>query len=120
MAAMRVGFVGWRGMVGSVLMKRMLDVGDFAHLDPVFFSTSGSGTPPAIGRPVPALRDVFDARVKVHVVVRRREREPRHPGIAGARRGRAAQRRNEGEPRGDPARATPPCLRPQGRTQRSS
>jgi aspartate-semialdehyde dehydrogenase len=59
---MRAGFVGWRGMVGSVLMQRMLDEGDFAHLDPVFFSTSGSGTPPAIGRAVPPLRDANDPR----------------------------------------------------------
>jgi aspartate-semialdehyde dehydrogenase len=62
MTTMRAGFVGWRGMVGSVLMQRMLDEGDFAHLDPVFFSTSGSGTPPAIGRPVPPLRDANDPR----------------------------------------------------------
>jgi aspartate-semialdehyde dehydrogenase len=59
---MRAGFVGWRGMVGSVLMQRMLDEGDFARLDPVFFSTSGSGTPPAIGRAVPPLRDANDPR----------------------------------------------------------
>lgn len=39
------GFVGWRGMVGSVLIQRMLDEGDFAHIDPVFFSTSNAGGP---------------------------------------------------------------------------
>ena len=33
-----VGLVGWRGMVGSVLMQRMQDEGDFAHIEPVFFS----------------------------------------------------------------------------------
>ena len=38
-----VGFVGYRGMVGSVLMQRMQDEGDFANLDPVFFSTSNAG-----------------------------------------------------------------------------
>ena len=38
-----VGFVGWRGMVGSVLMQRMQDEGDFAHIEPVFFSTSNAG-----------------------------------------------------------------------------
>ncbi len=38
-----VGLVGWRGMVGSVLMKRMRDEGDFALIDPVFFSTSNAG-----------------------------------------------------------------------------
>ena len=34
---MRVGFVGWRGMVGSVLIQRMLEENDFEDLDPVFF-----------------------------------------------------------------------------------
>jgi aspartate-semialdehyde dehydrogenase len=40
---LRVGFIGWRGMVGSVLMHRMREEGDFAGLDPVFFSTSNAG-----------------------------------------------------------------------------
>jgi aspartate-semialdehyde dehydrogenase len=62
MTTMRAGFVGWRGMVGSVLMQRMLDEGDFARVDPVFFTTSGSGTPPSIGRAVPPLRDANDPR----------------------------------------------------------
>lgn len=39
-----VGFVGYRGMVGSVLMKRMLEEGDFEGIDPVFFSTSQAGS----------------------------------------------------------------------------
>ena len=39
----RVGLVGWRGMVGSVLMDRMRAEGDFACIDPVFFSTSNAG-----------------------------------------------------------------------------
>ncbi len=40
----RVGFVGWRGMVGSVLMQRMLEEQDFARIDePVFFTTSQMG-----------------------------------------------------------------------------
>jgi aspartate-semialdehyde dehydrogenase len=38
-----VGLVGWRGMVGSVLMQRMQEEGDFAHIEPVFFSTSNAG-----------------------------------------------------------------------------
>ncbi|MGI9026348.1 MAG: aspartate-semialdehyde dehydrogenase [Burkholderiaceae bacterium] len=38
-----VGMVGWRGMVGSVLMQRMRDEGDFALIEPVFFSTSNVG-----------------------------------------------------------------------------
>ncbi len=43
MANRRVGLVGWRGMVGSVLMQRMREEGDFDHIDPVFFSTSNAG-----------------------------------------------------------------------------
>ena len=39
----RVGLVGWRGMVGSVLMDRMQTEGDFAFIEPVFFSTSSAG-----------------------------------------------------------------------------
>ena len=48
----RVGLVGWRGMVGSVLMQRMEAQGDFAHIEPVFFSTSNAGgeLPPSIAR----------------------------------------------------------------------
>lgn len=38
-----VGIVGWRGMVGSVLMQRMQQEGDFALLEPLFFSTSNAG-----------------------------------------------------------------------------
>ena len=40
---LRVGLIGWRGMVGSVLLQRMREENDFAGLDPVFFSTSNSG-----------------------------------------------------------------------------
>ena len=40
---MKVGFVGWRGMVGSVLLERMLAEGDFNGLQPVFFTTSNVG-----------------------------------------------------------------------------
>ena len=55
----RVGFVGWRGMVGSVLMDRMREENDFAQIDePVFFTTSQAGQAgPDIGRDVPPLRD---------------------------------------------------------------
>jgi aspartate-semialdehyde dehydrogenase len=59
---MRVGFVGWRGMVGSVLMQRMLEERDFDQIEPVFFSTSSvGGKGPAIGKPTPPLRDATDA-----------------------------------------------------------
>ncbi|EEG08929.1 aspartate-semialdehyde dehydrogenase [Pseudogulbenkiania ferrooxidans] len=56
---MRVGFVGWRGMVGSVLMQRMREENDFAQIsEPVFFTTSNvGGKGPDIGRDVPALKD---------------------------------------------------------------
>jgi aspartate-semialdehyde dehydrogenase len=40
---LRVGFIGWRGMVASVLMQRMREEKDFTGLDPVFFSTSNAG-----------------------------------------------------------------------------
>ncbi len=58
---MRVGFVGWRGMVGSVLMGRMNAEKDFDLIEPVFFTTSNiGGKGPDIGRDVPALRDARD------------------------------------------------------------
>ena len=58
MATLRVGFVGWRGMVGSVLMQRMVWEKDFRDFDPVFFSTSNvGGAGPAIGRDTPPLQD---------------------------------------------------------------
>src|SRR4030042_390805 len=54
----RVGLVGVRGMVGSVLMGRMLEEQDFKHIDPVFFTTSNvGGKGPAIGKDVPPLKD---------------------------------------------------------------
>lgn len=54
----RVGLVGWRGMVGSVLMDRMQAENDFALIDPVFFTTSNvGGQGPAIGRDTPPLKD---------------------------------------------------------------
>lgn len=57
---MRVGFVGWRGMVGSVLMGRMLEEGDFAHIEAEFFTTSNvGGAGPDIGRDIPALKDAY-------------------------------------------------------------
>ena len=55
---MRVGFVGWRGMVGSVLMQRMLDERDFDQIEPVFFTTSQVGQQgPAIGKEITTLKD---------------------------------------------------------------
>jgi aspartate-semialdehyde dehydrogenase len=46
----KVGLVGWRGMVGSVLMQRMAEEGDFDHIEPVYFSTSSvGGKAPTLG-----------------------------------------------------------------------
>jgi aspartate-semialdehyde dehydrogenase len=58
----RVGFVGWRGMVGSVLMQRMIEENDFTHIDePVFFTTSQTGQAgPDIGKTIPTLKDATD------------------------------------------------------------
>ena len=42
---MKVGLIGWRGMVGSVLLQRMQEENDFAGIEPVFFSTSQTGQP---------------------------------------------------------------------------
>jgi len=58
---MRTGFVGWRGMVGSVLMQRMKTERDFDHIEPVFFSTSQiGGEGPAIGKGNHRLQDASD------------------------------------------------------------
>ncbi len=56
-----VGLVGWRGMVGSVLMDRMQAEGDFAHIEPLFFSTSNAGgTAPAHAKNEAQLQDGYD------------------------------------------------------------
>ena len=57
----RVGLIGWRGMVGSVLMQRMREEKDFELIEPVFFTTSQTGQPgPEVGKDVPALKDAKD------------------------------------------------------------
>lgn len=58
----RVGFIGWRGMVGSVLMERMQQEGDFAFIpEPIFFSTTQIGQDgPNIGVPVQPLLDALN------------------------------------------------------------
>jgi len=57
----RVGFIGWRGMVGSVLMQRMREENDFANIEPVFFTTSQSGLAgPDVGKDIPSLKDAND------------------------------------------------------------
>src|SRR5438105_4935827 len=58
---LRVGIVGWRGMVGSVLVSRMREERDFDHIEPVFFSTTRAGTQaPAIGKSVELVKDAMD------------------------------------------------------------
>src|SRR5574338_647252 len=54
----KVGLIGWRGMVGSVLVQRMREERDFDLIDPVFFSTSQAGSKgPAIGKNTPPVKD---------------------------------------------------------------
>ncbi|MER1968104.1 aspartate-semialdehyde dehydrogenase [Castellaniella sp. GW247-6E4] len=56
-----VGLVGWRGMVGSVLMQRMREENDFSLFEPVFFSTSNAGgVAPEWAEGAPALADAYD------------------------------------------------------------
>ncbi|MBO4121190.1 aspartate-semialdehyde dehydrogenase [Cupriavidus gilardii] len=58
---MIVGLVGWRGMVGSVLMQRMQEERDFDHIEPVFFSTSNAGgKAPAMAKNETTLQDAND------------------------------------------------------------
>lgn len=58
---MKVGFAGWRGMVGSVLMGRMLEENDFDGIEPQFFTTSNvGGQGPDIGRDIAPLKDAHD------------------------------------------------------------
>jgi len=61
MASKLVGLVGWRGMVGSVLMDRMQAEGDFSLIEPLFFSTSNAGgTAPAMAKNETKLQDAYD------------------------------------------------------------
>ena len=72
MATPLVGLVGWRGMVGSVLMQRMQDEGDFAFIEPVFFSTSNAGGPaPAMAKNEKKLysADDIDALKRCDIII---------------------------------------------------
>ena len=61
MAMLRVGIVGWRGMVGSVLVQRMREERDFDHVEPLFFSTSqAGGKGPDIGKALEAVKSAND------------------------------------------------------------
>lgn len=57
-----VGFIGWRGMVGSVLLERMQDKNDFKNMQPFFFTTSqiGKKTPKIIGCSSSTLKDAYN------------------------------------------------------------
>lgn len=57
-----VGFIGWRGMVGSVLMQRMQQENDFADIEPIFFSTSnvGGAAPKEYAKSETLLKDAYD------------------------------------------------------------
>jgi aspartate-semialdehyde dehydrogenase len=56
---LRVGIVGWRGMVGSVLVNRMREERDFDHIEPIFFSTSQAGAKPPV-KSAEAVKDAMD------------------------------------------------------------
>ncbi|MGH6649402.1 aspartate-semialdehyde dehydrogenase [Aquabacterium sp.] len=61
MATKLVGLVGWRGMVGSVLMDRMQAEGDFDLIEPLFFSTSNAGgKAPSVAKNETTLKDAYD------------------------------------------------------------
>jgi aspartate-semialdehyde dehydrogenase len=61
MGMVRTGIIGWRGMVGSVLVQRMREERDFDHIEPVFFSTSqAGGKGPAIGKEAGLVKSATD------------------------------------------------------------
>ncbi len=81
---LRVGIVGWRGMVGSVLVQRMREEKDFDHVEPVFFSTSqAGGKGPDIGKsggPVESATDIAALKkLPVHHFLPGRRLHERHP-----------------------------------------
>ena len=66
------GFVGWRGMVGSVLMARMHQESDFPLIEAVFFTTSQAGQPgPDVGQATSPLQDAYDldALAKMDIII---------------------------------------------------
>src|SRR5258706_7299030 len=72
MGMLRVGIVGWRGMVVSVLVQRMREERDFDHIEPVFFSTSqAGGKGPDIGKPAEKVGDANElaALKKLPVII---------------------------------------------------
>lgn len=72
----KVGFIGWRGMVGSVLMDRMVQENDFADIEPIFFTTSQLGQPGPVfmsemGQDAAPLQDANDIEslAKLDIIV---------------------------------------------------
>lgn len=68
----KVGFVGWRGMVGSVLMDRMRQENDFSGFEALFFTTSQAGqAAPDVGLDAPPLQDAYDTGIlkKMDIIV---------------------------------------------------
>jgi aspartate-semialdehyde dehydrogenase len=58
-----VGIIGWRGMVGSVLLDRMREEKDFDLINPTFFSTSQAGAPgPVLGAAATTVQDAYDIK----------------------------------------------------------
>ncbi|NBY26300.1 MAG: aspartate-semialdehyde dehydrogenase, partial [Betaproteobacteria bacterium] len=67
-----VGLIGWRGMVGSVLMDRMQTEGDFGLIEPLFFSTSNAGgQAPDLAKNETTLQDAFniDALKRCDIII---------------------------------------------------
>lgn len=67
-----VGLIGWRGMVGSVLMQRMREEGDFDHIEPVFFTTSSVGSAgPTVAGGATTLQDAknIDALKSLEILI---------------------------------------------------
>src|SRR5690606_875799 len=66
---MTLGMVGWRGMVGSVLMQRMRDERDFDRVEPTFFSTSNAGGQAPLGTAPLADANAIDALARMDVII---------------------------------------------------
>lgn len=70
---MKLGLVGWRGMVGSVLLQRMVEEGDFEYVEPLYFSTSAVGgkAPQLAGKDAGTLQDArsIDALRRMDVII---------------------------------------------------
>ena len=67
---MKVGIVGWRGMVGSVLLQRMVEEGDFTiGIEPVFFSTSQAGQPAPMNAGTLKSADDIEELKKLDIII---------------------------------------------------